>query len=362
MNITKSCLLTLGVMAGLWISPGLQATGAGSFVGPTSQGGITIRALEQRPLAERRRAQRAPLHAPESALAGGSLTLRGEIDGEWDQVEGHVVITYDVSALRPGFGNLQLVTRSYPARRDAGTNRYSFTWDRAAYWLDFDGDGPEVPRLLPASELESGYVPLAVNDPYPEFADNPVVTQSCTSGQPCTIQLSQAVLLREPGVDYSDYPDEAAPADLIFVANHLGQAIAAVLDVYDENEEFVETKDLVEGDEVRLWMIGYRISEPAFYYTLAVGEFVALDEGLRIELENYIPGVDFQDAYLPADLNAGQRPIRVLIDAYRIDGDLWAYGGPFEAGFNWANALNFLHRDNFEALRPAPGALVAKRR
>lgn len=362
MNLTKSRLLTVGAMAGLMLSPGLQASGAGSFVGPTAPGGVTINAIEQRPLAELRRLQSRAAPAPESALAGGTLTLHGEIDGDWDQVEGHIVITYDVSALRPGFGNLQLVVRSYPARRVAGTNGYTITWDRAAYWLDFDGDGPEVPRLLSASELQTGYVPQAMNDPYPEFANEPVVMQSCTSSQPCTIQLSQAVLLREPGVDYSDYPDEAAPADLIFVANHLGQAIAAVLDVYDENGQFVRTKDLVEGDEVRLWLIGYRISEPAFYYTLAVGEFVALAEGLRIELENYVPGVDFQDPYLPADLNAGQRPMRLLIDAYRAQGDVWAYGGPFEAGFTWANALNFLHRNSFEALRPAPGALVAKRR
>lgn len=359
MRTIQSLLLALAALMPATVA---LAIPAGGVNGPTSQGGPTIRALEQRPLAERRRAQRAPSPVPQSTLAGGTLTLRGEIDGDWDQVEGHVVITYDVSAISPGFGNLQLVARSYPAQRVAGTNGYSVTWDRAAYWLDFDGDGPEVPRLLPASELESGYVPAAVDDPYPEFADNPVVTQSCTSAQWCTIQQSQAVLLREPGVDYSNYPDEAASADLLFVANHLGQAIAAVLDVYDENGEFVETKDLVEGDEVQLSMIGYRLSEPAFYYTVVVGEFVALEEGLRIELENYIPGVDFQDPDLPADLNAGQRPIRLLIDAYRREGDVWAYGGPFEAGFNWANALNFLHRDNFEALRPAPGALVAKRR
>lgn len=364
MNLTTFRLLTVGAIACLLLSQGLQANNGGTQGPIRDNGGFgEIRALAHRPLAERRVAQPAPLHAPDSALAGGTLTLRGEIDGDWDYVEGHLVITYDASALRPGLGNLQMVARSYQAQRVAGTNRYTMTWDRAAYWLDFDGDGPEVPRLLPAFELTSGYVPGAVNDPYPEFADNPVVTQSCTSSQPCKIQLSQAVLLREPGVDYSNYPEEAATADLVFVANHLGQAIAGVLDVYDENEEFVETKDLVEGDEVQLSIVAYRLSEPSFYYTVAVGEFVALDQGLRIELENYIPGVDFQDPYLPADLNAGQRPMRVLIDAYRAGGGgVWAFGGPFEAGFNWANALNFLHRDNFEALRPAPGALVAKRR
>jgi hypothetical protein len=362
MKNTKPCGIGLAALVFLLLGSSRDAAG-GPPTGPIGDPGPGIRALAQRPLAESHRRQRHPAPAPESALAGGTLTLRGEIDGDWEYVEGHVVFTYDVSALAPGFGNLQMVARSYLATRVAGTNGYTVTWDRAAYWLDFDGDGPDVPRLLPAFELESSYVPEAVDDPYPEFADNPVVTQSCTSNQPCTIQLSQSVLLREPDVDYSEYPDEAATADLLFVANHLGQAIAAVLDVFDENEELVETKDLVEGDELQLSMIGYRISEPAFFYTVVVGEFAVLEEGLRIELENYIPGVDFQDPDLPADLNAGQRQMRLLIDAYRAEGGgTFAYGGPFNLGFNWANALNFLHRDSFEALRPAPGALVAKRR
>ena len=99
MKLTTSCLLTVGAIACLF-SQGLQANSGGTQ-GPSQDTGADLKALEQRPLAERRRAQGAPPHAPRSALAGGPLTLRGEIDGNWSLVEGHVVITYDASALRP---------------------------------------------------------------------------------------------------------------------------------------------------------------------------------------------------------------------------------------------------------------------
>jgi hypothetical protein len=83
-------------------------------------------------------------------------------------------------------------------------------------------------------------------------------------------------------------------------------------------------------------MIGYRLSEPSFYYTVAVTDLVAL----RIELDNYIPGVDFQDPRLPADLNAGQRPIKLLVEAYSQNGknDVWAFGGSYAFGFDWATS------------------------
>jgi hypothetical protein len=364
MKISPVRLLPLLIVS-LLPCDSLAAPAAG-VVGPLGQSCCIISARPIDGLGSHRRAQPPmPTAAPESTLAGGTLTLRGTLDGEWDNVDGHVVFTYDFSPFFPDVGRLQIFVRGYPAQREGSSNRYGVEWDRSSYWLDFDGDGPEVPRMLPALELARGYVPQAVNDPYPEFAADPGVIAACTSAEPCTVQTSTYVLLREPGVDYSAYPDEAAPADLLFVANHLGQAIAAAVDVYDANNQFVETKDLVEGDELAISILAHKLSEPEFIYLIPYTGFVELAAALRIELANYIPGVDFNDSRLAPDLDAGNRRMKLLLEANRtVGGDTtWAYGGPFDLGFTWANALIFLHRSGFESPQAAPNAapLVLKR-
>jgi hypothetical protein len=362
MNIssTTHCLAALlSLMAALSAHAGGIMTGPFSPCFPGQPGCNAITAIPATLSGSGRRMVKPQSISPQgSSPPGGTLTLQGQLDGEWDHVDGNVVFTYDFSATYPDVGRLQIFVRGMPALREAGTNRYSVEWDRSSYWLDFDGDGPQVPRLLPALQLVGSYVPLQTNDPYPEFADNPDVVADCTASTPCTIQLSEHTLLREPGVDYGSYPDLAAPADLLFVADRSGQAIAGVLDVYDENDEFVETKDLVEDDELQLSVVAYKHSEPQFIYIIQSTTFVALQPALRIELQNYIPGVDFQDPMLASDLNAGERRMKLLLDAYLENGSQvsWGFGGPFDLGFTWAHALDFLHHSSFESPQPAPNA------
>lgn len=363
MKFSPSPFLAVVILA--LLPPNDVLASAGEIpVASGTRGSISARPIDG--LGSHRRAQPPmPTAAPESTLAGGTLTLRGTLDGEWDNVDGHVVFTYDFSPFSPDVGRLQIFVRGYPALREGNSNRYSVEWDRSSYWLDFDGDEPEVPHLLPATQLAGNYMPQVINDPYPEFAANPDVLAACTANEPCTVQTSPYVLLREPGVDYSAYPDEAAPADLLFVANHLGQAIAAAVDVYDANNQFVQTKDLVEGDQLEISILGHKLSEPEVIYQVRYTDFTELDPGLRIELANYIPGVDFNDPRLVPDLDAGNRRMKLLLEANRTVGGntTWAYGGPFELGFTWANALIFLHRSGFESAQAAPNAapLVLKR-
>lgn len=324
-----------------------------------------VQAIASGQLAERRSMLRAaPSRAPEGSPNPGLLTLVGELPGNWDDVDGNVVFTHDFSATHPAIGIVQVLVRGFSAVREAGTPRYRVGWDRAAYLLDFDGPGPSVPHLLGAIERTNGYVPAAAGDPYPEFADDPAVQGECTAQSPCTVNITPFVLLREPGVDYSAYPDLAATADLLFVANAQGQAIAGVVDIYDENEEYVETKPLTEGDQLQLSTVGFKLSEPNFLYIVSVTDFVALDDQLQIQLENHIPGLDFPDPSLPANFNAAQLRMKLLLDAYTGVGATatFALAGPFDLGFNWAGVQDFLHQDGFDALTPAPAAsLVAGR-
>ena len=63
------------------------------------------------------------------------------------------------------------------------------------------------------------------------------------------------------------------------------------------------------------------------------------------------PGQDFVDPNL-ANLNAGPRKIKFLLDAYRQTGNnrSYAFGGPFTQGFTWSGVPDFLFRGNMEAL------------
>lgn len=296
-----------------------------------------------------------PSRLPEGGnLPGGSLTLQGELSGEWDSVDVNLVFTYDFTATNPTIGVLQVFVRGWPGVRDGSSNRYRAQWDRAAYWIDFDGNGSGAPKLLPASELAENYVPAAGNDPYPDLASNPAVIAACTIAHPCTVQFSPYVLLREAGVDYSAYPDLAAQSDLLFVANDLGQAVTAVVDIYDENEEFVETKPLTAGDAIELSVQAYKLGEPQFMYLVDQMDFTTLQNSTQIQLANYVPGVDFEDPFLPANLNAGSRRLKVMLDAYRVAGNTFAFGGPFDLGFTWSQALDVLYQNSYESPQSSP--------
>jgi hypothetical protein len=319
-------------------------------------------------LDERASMLRAPLgKAAGSDPGAGLINLVGELPGTWDAVDSNVVFSYDLSAVAPAIGRLQILVRGFDAERVPGTSRYKASWDRAAYWLDFDGPGPSVPRLLGAIERTRGYVPATSGDPYPEFATNPAVQATCIAASPCVVNITPFVLLREPGVDYSAYPDLAASADLLFVANAQGQAIAGVVDIYDANAQFVDTKPLTEGDQIQLTTVGFKLSEPEFFYVVQFTDFVTLDDTLQIQLENYIPGVDFADPGLPPNLNAGQLRMKLLLDGYAAGSTPnTALAGPFDLGFDWAGTPGFLFRDGFDApavsaTQPAAASLVVER-
>lgn len=355
---TRMPLGLISAPALLWMV--LPHTVSASVTGPctaTSCGNRVPQAMPAAQLSERRAMLRA---APSRAATGnpgaGQLTLLGELAGDWDDVDGNVVFTYDASATAPAVGVIQVLVRGFSAVREPGTPRYRVHWDRAAYWLDFDGAGPSIPHLLGAVERTNSYVPASNGDPYPEFAADPAVQASCTTQEPCTVNISPFVLLREPGVDYSAYPDDAASADLLFVANAQGQAIAGVVDIYDENEEYVETKPLTEGDQLQLSTLGFKLSEPDFLYTVTYTDFVTLDDQLQIQLENHIPGAEFPDPDLPPNFNAGLLRMKLLLDAFRNTGGSPTYtlAGPFDLGFNWAAVQDFLFRSGYEALSAAP--------
>ena len=126
----------------------------------------------------------------------GSLSLLGEINGEWTEVDAYVAYTQDFSVSFPDVGRLQVLLRGYQATRESNTNRCRVDWDRRIYWLNFDGDGPGIPHVLGALEFAAAYVPDA-GDFYPEFNSIPAVVQQCTLARPCSVNWTPYVLYRD---------------------------------------------------------------------------------------------------------------------------------------------------------------------
>jgi len=263
------------------------------------------------------------------------LDLLGEVEGEWDLVDGYVVFTYDFTPLSPAFGQLQVLVRGFQTVREGMTSRYRVDgWDRTAYWIDFDGAGPAIPHLLPALTVLSDY---QANDPdFPEFNASTAVQTACTAITPCTVNWSPYLLHKEQGVDYSGWPAEAAEADLLFVADSDGNAVQSLLDVYDINGDYEYSDISYAGYCLQITTMGYKLSEPGYIYLIGYMDFETITQSLLIQPENYVPGVDFNDPRLNADLDAGNRRIKFLLDAQRDGGSgvmQYAYGGPFEQGF-----------------------------
>jgi len=278
------------------------------------------------------------------------LPLSGRLAGEWDSVDGYLTFPY-AFANAPELGVMQVLVRGFEVQNLPGSDEYRVdSWDRKAYWLRFDGNDPaDVPRLVPAVELVEGFDPLT-DTTYPELAQDAEVQSICVN-ESCSVQWIPYVELREEGEDYSAYPDGAAQAALLFVSDAAGDAIAAVLDIFDENGDFERTDFLYIGDAIKLYTNAYRMEDPDFRYLVEYVDFQELDSGFQIERQHYIPNSDFLDTSLPPDLNAGNRPMRFLLDAQRSDGQggtEYAYGGPYPLGLRWAQAPDFLFAGSFE--------------
>jgi hypothetical protein len=299
----------------------------------------------------------------------------GEIAGNWDDVDGYFSLPYNVEKL----GEVNILLRGFPARPVGGVRYAVEGWDRSVYWLDV-GDG--TPRLLQALELANDYVPEA--DDY--FFDSEVVVDTCSAGARCTLNLVPYLRYQEFGADYTDRGAEENGVvfdeiQLAFVTDGEGDAIdAAVLFDPEDVPDAIQPFEL--GDKILLATLAYKIDEPEYIYALGYMEaFAPLTLDASIGRANYIPGTDFIDPELPPDLDAGNRPVRLILDASSGHGDgygtggerppgAFSYAGPFALGFVWRNAQSFISQDGFEGLVPAgdkakragrAGALVRRR-
>ena len=297
----------------------------------------------------------------------------GSIAGTWDNVDGYITIPYPVD----GTGELDILLRGFPAEASGEPDTYRIPkWDRSLYWLEMDN---QPPRLLQALELTADYVPVPGDDYHDSMDNGPgTVTGDCTLGAGCTLNLIPYLRYREAGADYSA---PTFPRDNFLPGNSSGFIEVGMSFVTDADGDAIDARVLFDGgraeaffvgDSIQMATLAYKIDEPEYIYALGYAAFVDLDESATISRRQYVPGVDFADPSLPEDLNAGSRPIRLIIDASVSQGDdysqgggregSFAYGGPFEQGFTWQQAPAHIEEDSFERPRVVPQAGVAKQR
>ena len=313
---------------------------------------------------ERWLARRPAPRSPDQ-VASDSSTFFGTIEGEWEYVDGYFTLPYQVD----GLGTLEILLRGFPTTTTANSVYAVSGWDRSVYWLDA-GDG--MPRLLQALELVRDYVP----EPDDYFFDSKDVVDICKPGAGCTLNLVPYLRYREYGADYTDrgYRENGEVFDEIqmaFVTDGLGDAIDAAV-LFEEDIGTDPIQPFFEGDEIFMAIIAYKMDEPEYVYALGYMEsFATLNLKAGISRANLIAGEDFTDPDLPPDLNAGDRPVRLVLDA-SIDADEgygtggarpkgeFAYGGPFDLGFTWRDAQQFLFRNGYEALLPSSRSVGQK--
>jgi hypothetical protein len=292
--------------------------------------------------------------APKSSGERAGRTLLGELAGDWSSVTGFLTFPY-VFDSAPELGTMQVLIRGFVVEREPGTDIYRApAWDGKAYWLRFDVDGgleASAPRLIPAAELSTAYDP-AVDTRFPELGNEPGVAEACAGGV-CSLQWLSYLELRQQGVDYSSYPDGAATAGMLFVADANGDAIAAVLDINDATGTFARRDYLYIGDELKLYTNAYRMSEPDALFLVEYADFESVQAGFMIERAHYTPDADYPDPAVPDDVDGTNRPLRLVLmgesDA-KSDGAGFAYGGPFPLGFTWGQVPSFVFGGSFEAL------------
>ncbi len=286
--------------------------------------------------------------ASHRAVSTPSTQFAGTVPpGQWDDVDAYITFPY----FFPADGEVDILLRGFAASQIGTSNEYRFDgWDRTLYWLETQG---QPPRLLQALELTKDFVPVSGE----LFSDNPEVVSTCIPGAGCTVNFVAYFRYRQSNAAPNTFENLGG----VFVTNAAGDAIDAV--VLIENAQGVVTgaERLSVGDQIELNLLAYKIDEPDFIYTYKYMDFQTLDATTFISRRNYVPGVSFSDPSLPANLDAGNRPLRLILDAsvgaaddYDNGGDragTFAYGGPYPLGFKLNQVQEFLHYDGVETKR-----------
>lgn len=257
------------------------------------------------------------------AKAQGGETLHGELSGAWDAVS--AVVTFPWQS-EEGL-DLNLVALSLPAQA-LGNAQYSATgWQRELFFLDL-GDG--VPRLLSSYLIDADFSPQSGD----------VIDQS---GQ---LWISQYALYQEAeelAADadyYAGYAEEAAVADVRFVANDAGEVLQVAIDIYDDAGNYQYSVEPQINDRLNPSFLGYDVQQPDILYALFYFEQpTPLSQPISLQRTYYVPNAN-SDSTLPVGFDASELELAVLFEGVKsLQGESsFAYSTPQGLGYTWGQA------------------------
>lgn len=254
-----------------------------------------------------------------------SNTITGSIAGDWEFVTGWVGFPYTYNNQ-----DFFALVRGFDGTKQAG-DEYSFSgWDGKVFWIDM-GDG--IPHLVPSQLLTDDFEP---------FADD-IFTQS---GK---LYDAGFVLFRAEGETYpaNEWEEQAAWSHLLYVTDANDQVLEVIVDVYNDNDEYLGSTYPRAGDQLQLRTHAYDLNDPQSVWMLEYMDFKTLTAQASIEKAHYLPQVDYKDPSLAtragAQFDTSSLNLKLLLDAGRPDrlnsfNYQFAFNTPEPLGYTWGEA------------------------
>lgn len=261
--------------------------------GDVASGHPLLRVTNSRSLVIKRNVSPNQLHSVEGAtgLVCGENAWCGDLGRDYYQVSGQYGFYYT----DPDYGLLFFDVASVEAVSTGQAGQYA-----AAKWEDG--------KLLWIQVNPNG---------------NPMELQTLFFGHPtdypnCTSQYVQYIFYKQAGVDYSGWTFGASLSVMEVIVDAEYHVVDYFIYVYDDDDNYLETRKLGDGDSIQTLYYGALVLEPEYVLLYYIDDFTTVAGEPVFEYSEKVPGTDFSCPYLTVDLLKERFYFR--LEAYDEDG------------------------------------------
>jgi hypothetical protein len=253
-------------------------------------GTSVIRAPEGSPVRSRHTVRDNP------PLQCGQNAFCGDLSGDFDWVYGQVGVYYfNTNVNRNVFVPLYVKEAALSEEEEYIIPYMIPKWDGKVFWM----------KINPASP------PLWLQPFY--LDDDP----SCAG---CLEFISRAMLYKEKGKDYTDYPYGAALIYMYVKVDADFGVKSYTIDVYDQDDNLSQQGlKLNIGDEVQTLYVEEDADESPEWNSVKLEEPVAVTQEPEFEYAGYIPGRDFGCTHCAGEVELSDADIYFRIVGYEVD-------------------------------------------
>ncbi len=118
-----------------------------------------------------------------------------------------------------------------------------------------------------------------------------------------------------PGLDYTDYALGFSISSLIAEVDTEGFVVDLYIEYYDENDQFVDNYDILSGDELGSFFLGFTEADPGFVTLFSIEELAVVTEEPEFFFEEWYPGITFPCTFC-GDLDLSQVPFHYIFESF----------------------------------------------